>query len=81
MTLGERLFRLFWLGWPGALFLRLARVPDGRPEAGGTRPATTVPVERPPSGPAPRGADQARLARLEARVEALEEWRGGSPGR
>jgi hypothetical protein len=82
MPLGERLFRLFWLGLPGRSFVRLAgrgvRADDeagpriapasGTPGANGAeRTLRTTPASLPSD----------RLAELERRVSDLERWRVG----
>ena len=77
--IGERLFRVVWMGLPGRLFLRLAA--SGVRPAGGPHltPPPSPPVRVTPASPpaaSPR-AEPDRLARLEARVESLERWREG----
>ncbi|MBK8005569.1 MAG: serine/threonine protein kinase [Gemmatimonadetes bacterium] len=80
--IGERLFRVVWMGLPGRLFLRLAA---RGVTTGGGAPLTPPPVRpvrvTPAAPPAalPR-AEPDRLARLEARVESLERWREGGGG-
>jgi len=67
MPLGERLFRLVWLGPLGRVFLRASV--RGVASARGS----TIPVTTPTFSPAPADASAARS--LEARVAALEQWR------
>ncbi len=80
--LGERLFRVVWLGWPGRAFLRIAA--RGVDPAGPSGAAAGRPAATPEAASAARaaahteqvaGAEAAHLARLEARIEALERWR------
>ena len=85
---GERLFRVVWLGWPGRAFLRIAargvEPARGSSAAGsGPAPGRSAPVVARPAA-AHTGqiasSEAARLARLEARVEALERRREGGDG-
>ncbi len=80
--IGERLFRVVWMGLPGRLFLRLAA--RGVTPAGGPHltPPPVSPVRVTPASPpaSPLRAESDRLARLEARVESLERWREGGGG-
>jgi eukaryotic-like serine/threonine-protein kinase len=86
--IGERLFRLVWLGWPGRAFLRIAARGVEPPRASSA--AASVPAAGPETrsvarpAPAHTGqvatAEAAHLARLEARIEALEQWREGDNG-
>jgi eukaryotic-like serine/threonine-protein kinase len=69
MSAGERLFRRFWLGWPGALFLRIAARGLNTAQA----QQAFVPV-RFAVAPKPPG-DNGNAASMEARIAALEEWR------
>jgi eukaryotic-like serine/threonine-protein kinase len=86
MPLGERMFRLVWLGPVGRGFIRVSSrgvarraagttAPSGRqipvrPEAVGPNVAATRRIEQPVAAPD-------RVALLEARVSALERWRDG----
>ena len=77
MALGERMYRLVWLGPLGRLFLRVGGWRAWK-KAGVTpitRPATIPPVRatQPPM-PAPVVAPD-RIAALEQRVSELERWR------
>jgi hypothetical protein len=83
-TVGERLFRVVWMGWPGRAFLRLAA--RGVKRSGGTLAATTRAVRDSAASEAAArdgvartgqvaSEDAVRLARLEARVDALERAR------
>ena len=81
---GERMFRRVWMGWPGRAFLALAGR-GVRGVAGGSGPTPPVRSELPRTTPMQlegsadtgrRATDEAaRLARLEARVDALERVR------
>ena len=81
MPVGERLFRLVWLGPIGRAFLfiagRQAGSRDVRPAATGTRPmvrpvhATNGRARTPQPSAGPRD----RVAELEVRVAELERWR------
>ncbi|HEX5819552.1 MAG TPA: hypothetical protein VFY20_11770, partial [Gemmatimonadales bacterium] len=80
-TVGERLFRVVWMGWIGRTFLHLAGRGAARPPSGSVAAlahvvAPTMPVHAPRDGVAHTGQaaseEAMRLARLEARVEALE---------
>ncbi|HEX5633132.1 MAG TPA: hypothetical protein VFX50_07890, partial [Gemmatimonadales bacterium] len=87
-TVGERLFRVLWMGAFGRGFLRLAARGVARAEAGASSPRIAAPTLRAAdAAPGARGEahtgvgageETVRLARLEARVEALEQWRGSS---
>ncbi len=77
MPLGERLFRVFWLGAAGRAFLNLAarRVPRSAAGVRATGSATPAPRR---AVTAPRVAAAtlpAPPASLEARVRELERWR------
>ena len=83
---GERVFRAVWMGWFGRLFLRMAARGQGG-TAGRATPAVAV-GDTAPMAPAPEREGVARtgqavrdeairLARLEARVDALERARDG----
>jgi len=83
---GERMFRRVWMGWPGRAFLAMAgRGAAGAGGGAGTTdaasgaPARTTPIQLAGSADTGRKAsDEAvRLARLEARVDALERAREG----
>jgi hypothetical protein len=87
MPIGERFFRVVWLGPIGRGFLRLAA--RGTAPAGGGANRTTgarapapaaVTVAEPPANRSVPSGD--RVGQLEARVAALEEWRdsAGSKG-
>ena len=69
MPLGERLFRLSWLGAPGRYFLRAAIGGD----RSGTTAVTSVAASAAPRSAATRSA--ATTGDLERRVSALERWR------
>src|SRR5262249_1606637 len=76
MPIGERLFRLVWLGPIGRTFIRCAGRGVAPPAAAsaasrptGVRAATPNPAVRPPV------AAPDRVAALEFRVAALEQWR------
>jgi serine/threonine-protein kinase len=85
-TVGERMFRVVWMGWPGRAFLRLAA--RGVKQSSGTS-AATAPPNPAASGEGARDGvartgqvaseEAVRLARLEARVDALERSREPSP--
>ena len=84
MPLGERLFRVVWLGPTGRAFVRLgarrvwrgsARVPEARSRPGAIAGAArNSDVARGASGPVAPD----RIAALESRVTELERWRGES---
>jgi len=88
MPVGERLFRLVWLGPIGRGFLRFSSRGVAKPVTGTTLPGATspsvarskastsnsAPAARRPITPVP--AD--RVAALEARIVALERWRASS---
>ena len=90
MPLGERMFRLVWLGPIGRGFIRVSSRGVAR-RATGTAAASVPPIPaRPGNAPGPGGAVAQRVeqpamaadrvALLEARVAALERWRdGGAP--
>jgi hypothetical protein len=80
-TVGERLFRLVWMGWLGRAFLGLAGQGATRPPSPSVAAvvnlvAPTTPMQVRHDGVAHTGQaaseEAMRLARLEARVEALE---------
>ena len=79
MPVGERLFRLIWLGPPGRAFLRfsfrgVARRAGSATGAGVA--AQPVRAKAPGSNGATAPPPQAdRVASLEARVSALERWK------
>jgi hypothetical protein len=78
MALGERLYRIIWLGPVGRLFLRASGWRTWKNSGGPspiTRPATVPPVRQTqPPMPAPVVAPD-RIAALEQRVSDLERWR------
>jgi eukaryotic-like serine/threonine-protein kinase len=88
MPVGERFFRLAWLGPPGRAFLRfssrgvaervtgtaVSTVPQTSGGRGGTLHHGTGSVPR----VAPAAMAQDRVTALEARVAALEGWRDGA---
>ncbi len=76
MPIGERLFRLIWIGVPGRAFLRLSmRGVAAAPARNiGTRPATAV-TAAPAPVITPRTAKKDPITALEARVAELERWR------
>jgi hypothetical protein len=80
-SVAERVFRLFWLGIPGRLFFRVAGLGLAAEPLTGVQ-SVSGPVERtvavgaasrpvPPAFVGP-SADEARFARIEARLDALE---------
>ena len=87
MPVGERLFRVVWLGPPGRAFIRLSsrgvvRRTSGTTVVGVTGPPVSAAV-KPPSrsmnGPrTPASGSPDRVAALEARIAALERWRDGT---
>ena len=89
MPLGERLFRLVWLGPPGRAFIRYSSRGVAPRSAGSgaglTRPPRGTATSSPARGVVPAPVSIApppldRVASLEARVTALERWRdGGGP--
>ncbi|MDB4877369.1 MAG: putative serine/threonine protein kinase [Gemmatimonadetes bacterium] len=88
MPVGERLFRLVWLGPLGRGFARLAGRGIARGSGAGSLSAANVTVTRGSSGrraaragpvPSPVGvAAPDRVAGLEARVAELERWRSNA---
>jgi serine/threonine-protein kinase len=87
MPVGERLFRVLWLGPPGRAFIRFSsrgvdRRSGGKTAPSGVRvqtpftPSTTTIPPVPPRAEATVPAD--RVASLETRVAALERWRDGT---
>ncbi len=85
MPVGERLFRLVWLGPIGRGILRLgarkARKTEGRQD-GKTASGFAPPGPSLPSGrPAVLPSSETPLAALEKRVAALEAWRSSSDQR
>ncbi len=85
MPIGERLFRLVWLGPLGRGLLRFA-ARGVKPARGSTTRTTGRTASAPAPAPAPAPESKAaapvgppppsdRLGHLEARVAALEEWR------
>ena len=87
-TVGERLFRVVWMGPPGRAFLRLAARGVKGSASTVTAPAMALRQSAVPGAPAPEGVartgqvaseEAVRLARLEARVDALERSREPRP--
>jgi serine/threonine-protein kinase len=82
MPMGERLFRLVWLGPIGRGFVRVASrgiAPRGGTTGVGVTPVpsrVSVVAKEPTRAPS---ASPDRMASLEQRVMALERWRDGSP--
>ena len=85
MPIGERLFRLIWLGPIGRAFLRLSArgvmkrvtgptVPSATPAAP-ARVSSSNGSGKPKRAVTPAPVD--RVASLEARIAALERWRDG----
>ena len=87
MPLGERMFRLVWLGPVGRGFIRVSSRGVARRATGTTAPSVPpIPARHGNAlGPDGAGAQRAeqpamaadRVASLEARVAALERWRDG----
>jgi hypothetical protein len=87
MPIGERLFRIVWLGPVGRAFIRLSSRGVARRTIGGTLPGATPPPSSKSNG-ASNGArainrvtptsSPDRVTALEARIVALERWRDGS---
>jgi eukaryotic-like serine/threonine-protein kinase len=76
MPIGERLFRLFWLGAPGRAFLRLASRGVAPSSASGRSSGSqTPPPQRVAISPRIVAASAAEPNSLEARVSELERWR------
>lgn len=76
MPIGERLFRLFWLGVPGRAFLRLAArrvLPSSA--SGRTTGARPRPVSAAVVAPRPAAPVGTASRTLEDRVRDLERWR------
>ncbi len=71
MPIGERLFRLVWLGPIGRAFLQVSTRGVGRRPGGVGRAASGATR----AAPVQPGGD--RIAALESRVKALEQWRAG----
>jgi hypothetical protein len=79
MPIGERLFRLVWLGPIGRAILRLGARKvaltvgrsDGKTAGSSVTPGNPLPSYRPTVSP----SSENPLAALEARVAALEEWK------
>jgi hypothetical protein len=75
VPIGERAFRLVWLGASGRAFLRFAArgmaAPAGSLSVSANR-AMITPVFVPVAGPPPKPSST-----LEERVTALEKWREG----
>jgi serine/threonine-protein kinase len=81
MPIGERLFRLVWLGLPGRAFLRFSMRGVA---AVSSRPTSATNVQRPslPATPqdakaasVPKSQPESSIASLDARVTSLERWR------
>ena len=75
MPIGERLFRLFWLGAPGRVFLRLASRGVAPLSASGSTGNLTPQPQRVATAPRIAAAPAAAPNSLEARVSELERWR------
>jgi serine/threonine-protein kinase len=89
MPIGERLFRVVWLGPLGRGFIRLSSRGVARRTTGGTLPGATLPRgTQAPTNAANGGGNGARainrvtptsspdrVSALEARIAALERWR------
>jgi hypothetical protein len=85
-SVGERFFRLVWMGWVGRLLLRFVSRGLEFPSAGSASSGRMAAVPAPsPAAAAPVGAavhvDGQRLKELETRLEALERWRAEGGGR
>jgi serine/threonine-protein kinase len=86
MPVGERMFRLVWLGPIGGAFLKFSargveRRPTGTTVPGSTGPRRTAKTPQAPDSAAESIAVSAppdRIASLEERVAALERWRSGA---
>jgi eukaryotic-like serine/threonine-protein kinase len=82
MPVGERLFRLVWLGPVGRSFLEFSGRGVERRATGTTLPRSTGPQPvtkpSPPSQSRQRPDPPDRIASLEERVAALERWRSGA---
>jgi len=85
MPVGERLFRVVWLGPVGRTFIRLSARGVAPRVSGGAAVVTTPgvgavaaarPAAAPSNGASPVATD--RVSALEARVAALEHWRDGA---
>jgi serine/threonine-protein kinase len=76
MPIGERLFRMLWLGAPGRAFLRRA-ARGVTPSATASTGATGAPAKTAIAASLPAAAlrPDAPLADVERRLRALEEWR------
>jgi len=81
MPIGERLFRVIWLGPFGRWFLRRAArgVPAGATASTGNTGASAVTVAR--AGASTAKSDDTTLTDLDRRVRALEQWRARSDSR
>jgi hypothetical protein len=88
MPIGERLFRVVWLGPPGRAFITLSSRGVVRGKTGATMPGVTRASPRAASTAAPRtgvappptpvvAPPTDHVASLEARIAALERWRDG----
>ena len=81
MTLGERLFRLVWMGPIGLGVLRLAGARVNKPANRMTRsvtPAVATRASAPPPVPVPAKPStqmEARVGAIEKRLADLERWR------
>ncbi|MBC7841169.1 MAG: serine/threonine protein kinase [Gemmatimonadaceae bacterium] len=78
MPIGERAFRLIWLGAPGRAFLRMAARGVSRSAASGSSQSIPVhaPVRRAEPAPAPSPKTTGpTLATLDTRLTELERWR------
>jgi serine/threonine-protein kinase len=81
MPIGERLFRLAWLGPVGRGILALGArkvLPGAGRQGGKTASGLTIPSPSLPSGGPAVLPPETPLAALEKRVAALEEWKAGT---
>jgi hypothetical protein len=82
MPLGERLFRLTWLGAPGRLFVRASMrgvaTQSSRVSARATPSPAGTEGNRPPAPAAPPAPSADKLASLEARIAELERRTTGT---
>jgi hypothetical protein len=84
MPIGERLFRLIWLGRFGRWFVTRAGrglTPSATASTGTTGPLPAVPVTAPASSRNGSRVSDPTLRDLDQRVQALEEWRRAESSR